>query len=351
MSESKSILPTYNVSPEQNSAYIRQMLPLMMKHNVPVDPMNYAIWYHYIAGINGELNNAIDNLLHDQKPFDSDITLNLYKKYICNASVEMFEEINSNLLRLISQTSLSINAASDKASVIGDSFSNTLKELEAKENDVNIKSLLVEIILQTTQLAQASKELKSQLNKTHEEMEHLRNELTEVRETANTDKLTGLLNRWAFDKALDELIKTATPEKACLAILDIDHFKRVNDSFGHLVGDKVIKHIASILKKHAAKHHKVARYGGEELAIIMPGTTLTEAFDFIEQIRHILDASRLTYKGNTETIGKVTVSAGIASFHETDSAYSIILRADKALYRAKETGRNKVVVETSLNSP
>jgi diguanylate cyclase len=349
MSENKSILPTYNVSPEQNSAYIRQMLPLMLKHNVPVDPMNYAIWYHYVAGINGELNKAIEALLQDQKPFDSDTTLDLYKKYICNASVEMFEEINNNLLRLISQTSISVSAASDKAAVIGDNFSNTLKELETTENEVNVKSVLVEIILQTTQLAEASKDLKTQLVKTHEEMENLRNELTQVRETANTDKLTGLLNRWAFDKVLDELIKTASPGKDCLAILDIDHFKRVNDSFGHLVGDKVIKHIAATIKKHAAKHHQVARYGGEEIAIIMPDTKLDEAYSLMEQIRQILDASRLTYKGNTESIGKVTVSTGIASFQATDGAYSFILRADKALYRAKETGRNKVVVETALN--
>ena len=282
MSEKPSILPTYTVSPERNSAYIRQMLPLMLKHNVPVDPMNYAIWYHYVAGLNGELTKVIDGLIEDQKPFDADTTLSLYKKYICNASVDEFEKINNNLLKLINQTSASINTASEKASVIGDTFSHTLKVLEANDDGGNIKPALVEIILQTTQLAEASKDLKNQLEETQKEMEEPRNELAAVRETANTDKLTGLLNRWGFDKALEEIVRTGTPEKACLAILDIDNFKRVNDSFGHLVGDKAIKHIATILKQHAAKHHHVARFGGEELAIIMPDTNLTEAFDFIE---------------------------------------------------------------------
>jgi diguanylate cyclase len=348
MSEKPSILPTYNVSPERNSAYIRQMLPLMLKYNVPVDPMNYAIWYHYVAGINGELTSVIDSMIEDQKPFDTDITLNLYKKYICNASVDEFEKINNNLLKLINQTSASINTASEKAAVIGDNFSNTLKVLEANDDSGNIKSALVEIILQTTQLAEASKDLKNQLAETHKEMEELRNELAVVRETANTDKLTGLLNRWGFDKALEEVVKTGTPDKACLAILDIDHFKRVNDTFGHMVGDKVIKHIATVLKKQAARHYHVARFGGEELAIIMPNTTLSEAFNFIEQIRLVLDVSRLTYKNNTETIGKVTVSAGIASLQATDEIFTLLTRADKALYRAKETGRNKVVTETAL---
>ena len=301
----------------------------MLKHNVPVDPMNYAIWYHYVAGLNGELTQVIDKLIEDQQPFDTDTTLNLYisvyKKYICNASIDEFEKINSNLLKLITQTSSSINTASEKASVIGDNFSNTLKVLESKD-DSNIKSVLVEIILQTTQLAEASKDLKNQLDETQKEMEELKKELVVVRQTANTDKLTGLLNRWAFDKALEALIHTTAPNTACLAILDIDNFKRVNDGFGHLVGDKVIKHIAAA----------------------MPNTTLAEAFELVEQIRLVLDASRLTYKGNTEAIGKVTVSAGIASLQTKDEISTLLTRADKALYRAKETGRNKVVTETAL---
>ena len=354
MLENTSFLPTYDASPEQNSEYIRQMLPLMMQHNVPVDPMNYAVWYHYVAGTNGDLNKAIDTLIRDQKPFDSDTTLNLYKTHICNASLESFEKINSNLQRLITQTTLSVNATSEKASAAGDNFNIKLKELRTAENEANLKSIeeslksiLVEIILETTQLAEASKALKNQLDNTNNEMEQLRNELTHVREAANTDGLTGLLNRWAFDKALGKLVENATTKNACLAILDIDHFKRINDSFGHLVGDKVIKYFASLLKKHAAEHYQVARYGGEEMAIIMPDTTLTDAFNLVEEIRKVLDKSRLKHKSE-ETIGKVTVSAGIAALQAVDTAYTFIERADNALYRAKETGRNKVVTENTL---
>jgi diguanylate cyclase len=220
--------------------------------------------------------------------------------------------------------------------------------LKTAENEANLKSILVEIILETTQLAESSKILKDQLDNTNKEMEQLRNELTHVRVAANTDGLTGLLNRRAFDEALIELVKNATTKNACLAILDIDHFKRVNDSFGHLIGDKVIKYFATLLTKHAAEHHYVARYGGEEMAIIMPDTTLTEAFNLIEQIRKVLDKSQLKHKGETETIGKVTVSAGIASLKAVDTAYTFTERADNALYRAKETGRNKVVTENAL---
>jgi diguanylate cyclase len=343
MPENTSFLPVYNASPEQNSEYIRQMLPLMMQYHVPVDPLNYAVWYHYVAGTDADLNKAVDTLIRDQKPFDYDTSLNLYKTHICNASAESFEKINSTLQRLISQTTLSVNATSEKASAAGDNFNDKLKELKSAQNEANLKSILIEIILETTQLAEASKALKNQLDNSNKEMEQLRNELTQVRVVANTDGLTGLLNRFAFDKILGELIESATTKNVCLAILDIDHFKRINDSFGHLAGDKVIKYFASLMKKHAAEHHHVARYGGEEIAIIMPDTTLTEAFNLIEQIRSVLDKSRLKHKGD-ETIGKVTVSAGIASLQAVDTTYTFIERADNALYRAKETGRNKVVI-------
>jgi diguanylate cyclase len=348
MPENTSLLPTYTASPEQNSAYIRQMLPLMMKHNVPVDPMNYAIWYHYVAGTHGDLNEVIDALIRDQKPFDSDTTLHLYKTYICNASLELFEDINCNLQRLINQTTLSINATSEKASAADSSFNAKLTKLNAVENEENLKSILAEIIVETMQLSESSRILKDQLDITNKEMEQLRSELTYVREAANTDTLTGLLNRLAFDKALDELIESTATKSACLALLDIDHFKRVNDSYGHLVGDQVIRFVASLLKKYAAEHHRVARYGGEEMAVIMPDTTLAEAFKVIEQIRTVLDTSRLKHKSDAESLVKVTVSAGIASLQAADSAYTFTERADNALYHAKKTGRNKVVTDEQM---
>ena len=87
----------------------------MMQHSVPVDPINYAVWYHYVTGTSGDLNEAIDTLIRDQQPFDSNTSLKLYKTYVCNASVESFEKINSNLQRLITQTTLSVNATSEKA--------------------------------------------------------------------------------------------------------------------------------------------------------------------------------------------------------------------------------------------
>lgn len=345
LTRSTSFLPSYDAPPEQHREYLRQCLPLMVKHNIPTDPINYAIWYEYVAGRNANLKNEVDALVREKKSFDADTSLKLYTTHICNASVEFFEKINSQLQRLVNQTALAVNLTNEQVSAAGDHFAIKSQTLKNIGDQADLQAILSEIIQETKQLATASESLKAQLNETHKEMELLRNELAHVREIAKIDALTGLLNRRAFDHALNALVTSPKTQKGCLALLDLDHFKRINDNHGHLVGDKVLRFFSSLLQKYAAGHHHAARYGGEELAIIMPDTTLAEAFNIIDQIRTVMETSRLTRKGTIESIGQVTVSSGIAVLQCGDTVESIIARADAALYRAKETGRNRIVVE------
>ena len=342
MSNTISFLPVYDSSVEQNREYLRQCLPLMSKNHIPTNPINYAIWYEYVAGTNDNLIKEIDSLISKESSFDSDITIALYKKYVCNASVESFEDINSKLQQLIMQTANSVKNSSLKASEASDKFVQSSEALAVVNNESDLSSILSEVILETKQLAEVSKALKLQLDDTNKEMEQLRTELTHVREVAKTDALTGLLNRRAFDKELSDLFEQSH-QQICLAILDLDHFKRINDNFGHPIGDKVLKYFASILLEHCAKHHFVARYGGEEMAIIMPNTLLVDALALTEKIRKLLESSNLKRKDNTESIGRVTVSIGVAELSINDTPDSFIDRADKALYQAKESGRNKVI--------
>jgi diguanylate cyclase len=299
----------------------------------------------YVAGRNRQLIEEVDALIRDKKSFDSSISLRLYKTHICDVSVESFEKINFQLQRLLDQTSLAVKFTSEQASAAGDHLVIKSRTLEITQDRAGLQAILSDIIQKTRQLAETSKTLKLQLNETHKEMEQLRNELVQVREIAKTDALTGLLNRRAFDHALSEFVETS--RNGCLTLLDLDHFKQINDNHGHLVGDKVLRFFSSLLKRYAAAHHHAARYGGEELAIIMPETPLAEAFKIVEQIRIVMETTRLVFKGNIDSIGKVTVSSGITVLQTGDTMESLIDRADAALYRAKLTGRNKIVVEES----
>lgn len=165
----------------------------------------------------------------------------------------------------------------------------------------------------------------------------------ELREMATTDFLTGLANRRHFiAKMTDELARLQRLDNmyAAVLMLDLDHFKRINDTYGHATGDAMLRHFAALMRDELRKIDSVGRVGGEEFAIILPGANPDEAKIFAERLREKLEKTPLMQDGQAIPI---TVSIGIAVLKTTDaSADTALSRADEALYRAKENGRNRV---------
>ncbi len=164
----------------------------------------------------------------------------------------------------------------------------------------------------------------------------------ELERLANIDSLTGLLNRRAILGRLEELIKHARRygEKLSVSMLDIDHFKRINDTYGHLSGDQTLERIAQLLRIRTRDSDMVGRYGGDEFMIILSKTDLLSALPAAERVRKRIEVAKITdVKGN---VFSITVSQGLTSYKPGDDTYSIISRADIALYQAKEKGRNRV---------
>lgn len=162
---------------------------------------------------------------------------------------------------------------------------------------------------------------------------------------ALTDVLTGLANREAFNErlAMERERYLRYKNSASLAILDIDHFKHVNDQHGHLVGDRVLQHVAKKLKETVRSTDFLARYGGEEFVLIMPETSLESASQVLEKIR--MAVGNMSF----DSVGSVTLSAGVAAFQLGEKAEQLVERADKALYQAKDKGRNRVAVANKIN--
>lgn len=344
MAKEVSFLPVYETDNEYNATILRQSIPMMAKHNIAPHPINYAIWYDYASGENKALTVAVDKLLAKGQTFSDSISLDLYKTYICNASIDSFEKINTSLKTLLVNTSSTVQDSGKKVNSVGEKFKQSAAQLDEVNDVRDMKSVLAGIVTETSQLLSISESLKKELHQAHQDMESMRNELTKVREMATTDGLTGLLNRRAFDSKLLEMVDAGSKGgKHALIILDLDHFKRINDTFGHLVGDKVIRYMSSLLQKQVAAHHFPARYGGEEMAVIMPDTSLELAVKVAETVRQGLAKSQLKQKDNGLTLGKVTVSVGVTALESADTVESLIARADGALYEAKQNGRNQVV--------
>ncbi|MDP1883507.1 MAG: GGDEF domain-containing protein, partial [Bradyrhizobium sp.] len=129
---------------------------------------------------------------------------------------------------------------------------------------------------------------------------------------------------------------------------DIDHFKKFNDSYGHQVGDQVLRLVAKVLQDSVREGDLAARYGGEELIAVLPGANLDVCVDVAERIRRRISEARLTRRTTGEEISSVTVSIGVAQFRMAESAEAMIERSDRALYEAKRLGRNRVVTESDI---
>ncbi|WP_333570594.1 GGDEF domain-containing protein [Thermodesulfobacterium commune] len=170
----------------------------------------------------------------------------------------------------------------------------------------------------------------------------LLNALTTVKKIMNTDPLTGVFNRRAINKIIHREISFALRHKLPLSIVmvDIDYFKKINDTYGHEMGDYVLKKIAQTIKKSIRKEDIFGRYGGEEFILILPNTDIEKAYQVAERMRQKIE--KIKFKGIKE---KITASFGLTELLPNDNIKSIIQRGDEALYLAKNKGRNRCEVK------
>jgi diguanylate cyclase len=189
--------------------------------------------------------------------------------------------------------------------------------------------------------------LQAQVEGSTQEIVELREKLEVSRKEALTDALTGLANRKCFDERLLAASKTADDdgEPLCLVLADIDSFKQLNDRFGHGFGDQVLKLVAHTLVQGIKGRDTAARFGGEEFALILPNTPLQGAVTVAENMRKAIAAKKLARKGESKTIGTVTLSFGVTQYGPGEPLDILVRRADELLYRAKRLGRNRVIAE------
>ena len=318
---------------------------LMRKHVCAPTPHNYALWYHYACRKSEGLAHELDAITSQGARLDEATSEYLYHKYVETPSVSLEEpEVARTLLADILRV---INAASSETQVYHREIDGHIAELESHsggEGAGDLTERLSAILGSALGLKQSGETLQNSLDDAMQEIETLRRNLQDATNEAQRDFLTGLFNRKAFDRLMDELTGFAHAQDAPLSLLmvDVDHFKRFNDQFGHLIGDEVLKMVARMLKDTVKGTDVVARFGGEEFAIILPHTPLVGARVVAENIRRTIASKELKHKDRQDSYGCVTVSIGIASVTSADTVPLLIKRADDALFAAKHAGRNCV---------
>jgi diguanylate cyclase len=210
--------------------------------------------------------------------------------------------------------------------------------------EISLEGLVRSLLTEAQEVVSRSKKLEAELNRNSELMKSLQRTLDDARRDALTDGLTALANRRHFDETMQALAGRAMNDGLDLSLIlfDIDHFKRINDTFGHPVGDQVLQLVAATLRKNLRQHDFAARYGGEEFAVLLPETDVHDGVRFGDRLREAFASHRIVVRESRQPIGVVTVSAGVAAYIPGESMAGWLNRADAALYAAKQGGRNCV---------
>ena len=245
---------------------------------------------------------------------------------------------------LIMETLSGVNQASQDAAQSASTLAASSKRLTQGPSVEELHSIVSDVVEETQSLAHNSNSLRQMLDDTRHEIDVLREELERTRQQATTDALTGLVNRHGFESALQIACNEASQYRQglTLLILDIDDFKLVNDNYGHLVGDKVIRNVGTILSANIKGKDTVARFGGEEFAVLLPGTSLDNGMRVGEILRLNIERSRLKHTITGQVDGHVTVSIGVTEYSFGEDTDKFLKRADDALYASKHAGRNRV---------
>lgn len=345
----KGYLNTMRFSESSNQAadFLRQAIPKMVEHNIVPNPLNYTLWYSYYSNAFPALNADLEHTISRFGTCPQNVSENLFLQHISQldeSSQAQLESFQRTFSQTINTLSTSIGETAKQTNYFSSALKQNIDTLGDYDLDRELSPVLDELSSNADAICAANDEFQGQLSTARAEIDALKKELHKSRMDANTDQLTGLYNRRAFDAIYREFKDSKENEDLALIIMDIDKFKVFNDTHGHLLGDKILQFVATLLKKECPESIMPARFGGEEFAILCPKLKIDQAQVIAESIRKEMASKCFSIKNGSESIPPVTASFGVAFQHPDEPYESFVGRADKALYQAKDSGRNRVML-------
>lgn len=321
------------------------VLGLLERANVPPVPALYRLIYDYVAGVRGLLASRVDHILSE----GGDVAGQLYTEFVAPyESTETFERATQRIterlrtLDILIRESLSANEQQSAAlrSAGAQLGADTL-------NTALLKEWIQRVEVTNRDMRKSAMKLEKELVEATTELCTMRDEIRLVKENMTRDPLTGLANLAGLDAALQRAMlgRDDAGSSLCCAVIDIDHFKSLNDRYGHQVGDEVLRIVARAILVSVRGTDVVGRPGGDEFLVVLPDAGLGEARELGERIRSSVTQSDLGAVMGEAVLGGISASIGVALLRDGDTISALVERADRCLYAAKSRGRNRVVCE------
>ena len=333
---------------ERTMAFAEIALGQIRALRQPATPRHFEIWYIYATGYNPSLNQTINELLARNGTLSEADVEHVYETFVCATRfTDRIDHVGSQVMDEIEQVMAMIGAAAGNATSYAESLVDVTQKLGLDTDEPAVRAIVETLVQATKEMEQDNQSLEARLSASKLEITELQQNLETVRSESLIDPLTSLANRKYFDDALAKAVADARAQDQPLSLMmtDIDHFKKFNDSYGHLTGDQVLRLVAVCTKQNVKGQDIAARYGGEEFAIVLPDTVLRSAITVADHIRRAVMTKELMKRSTGEHLGRVTISVGVATLQKCDTAQSLIERADTCLYAAKRSGRNRVISE------
>ncbi len=338
----------YKETKEQSAEILRLTLPLMAQHRAAYHPQTYTLWYEHVAGINPRLSNELDQRVARRESLTDDDVWRLHANFVIARDAEALERMHQRLQTLLSDTATAASSAGIEASQFNQTLQLHKSQLTQPLAMELITDIVADLITDTERMRIVTEELTEQLERSTREARNLAEQLKQAEHQAKLDPLTGMLNRRGVEQRMRSFVEDAGSLKGGVMLLaDIDHFKALNDTYGHLLGDKVLRAVAQVICESIKGRDIAARIGGEEFAIFLPDTTIEGATILAKRICAATSSRTIRRNGTEQSIDRVTISIGVAASMETDTLETLLDRADKAMYAGKQAGRNRVSLYAS----
>jgi diguanylate cyclase len=332
----------YTQSAEQSAELLRLILPRIGQHGGHYCPPSYTVWYEHLAGINPSLSEALEARLRLAPALGQTEIDALFANHVQSRNSRNVVQLQAGLGELLRKLGLAADKSGEQTTEYFRALSDCEKSI-GSTNDAQSLRGLVKLLLSSTAAARANAEaLRTEVQEARGQIESLYKQLDTLQGEALTDPLTGLRNRRGFDRACQELgeMRANGLLGAALLLVDVDHFKKINDIYGHLCGDQVLRAAARIIADTVKGRDLAARFGGDEFLILLPDTPSDGAMALAEQIRTAFSRVRIQRNGSDSAIEPVSVSIGVAIPSAGEEMHDVLDRADKTLYQAKAAGRN-----------